>query len=110
MKRELPEVETFEPDGDEKVTLTFHSDGRQYDLPVLRGTHGPKVIDIQRLYRDTGYFTYDPGFMSTASCDSALTFIDGECVAIPSRTWRPMPRSWRSATSFFTESYQPAMS
>jgi citrate synthase len=78
MKRELPEVETFEPDGDEKVTLTFHSDGRQYDLPVLRGTHGPKVIDIQRLYRDTGYFTYDPGFMSTASCDSAITFIDGE--------------------------------
>jgi len=75
MKRELPEVETFEPDGDKKVTLTFHSDGR---LPVLRGTHGPKVIDIQRLYRDTGYFTYDPGFMSTASCDSAITFIDGE--------------------------------
>ncbi|MBK8908862.1 MAG: citrate (Si)-synthase [Rhodospirillales bacterium] len=61
----------------ETVTLTFNADGRKIDLPVLGGTHGPKVIDVQRLYRDTGYFTHDPGYMSTSSCDSALTFIDG---------------------------------
>ncbi len=60
------------------VTLIDHATGRQFDLPVLEGTDGPKVIDIRRLYRDTGYFTYDPGFTSTASCDSRLTFIDGE--------------------------------
>jgi citrate synthase len=44
----------------------------------LAGTEGPKVIDVQRLYGDTGYFTYDPGYMSTASCESQITFIDGE--------------------------------
>ncbi len=73
----LPELETLEPVEGEKATLTL-PDGRQVDLPVLRGTHGPKVVDVQKLYRDTGYFTYDPGFMSTASCDSSITYIDGE--------------------------------
>ncbi len=78
MDRPLPRIETLKPAEGETVTLTFPADGRQYDIPVLGGTHGPKVLDVQRLYRDTGYFTYDPGFMSTASCDSAITFIDGE--------------------------------
>jgi citrate synthase len=78
MNFKLPDLEVIEPIADDRVTVTFHANGRQIDLPVLAGTHGPKVIDVQRLYRDTGYFTYDPGFMSTASCDSSITFIDGE--------------------------------
>ncbi len=52
--------------------------GQSHELPVLRGSRGPDVIDVSRLYRQTGYFTYDPGFTSTASCDSQLTFIDGK--------------------------------
>jgi len=52
--------------------------GKKYDLPVRSGTLGPDVIDITSLYRDTGRFTYDPGFASTASCESKITFIDFE--------------------------------
>ncbi len=48
------------------------------ELPILSGTIGPSVIDVTKLYRDTGMFTYDPGFMSTASCQSKITYIDGE--------------------------------
>lgn len=50
---------------------------KEIDLPIYRATEGPSVIDISKLYKDTGYFTYDPGFLSTASCDSQITFIDG---------------------------------
>lgn len=57
-------------------TLTI--DGKQLDLPVYHGTLGPSVVDISKLYGDTGLFTYDPGFTSTASCESKITFIDGE--------------------------------
>ena len=49
-----------------------------HDYNVLTGTVGPEVIDIRKLYADTGMFTYDPGFTSTASCESALTYIDGD--------------------------------
>jgi citrate synthase len=52
--------------------------GKEVDLPVLSGTVGPDVIDIRKLYGQTGAFTYDPGFTSTASCESALTYIDGD--------------------------------
>lgn len=48
------------------------------DLPVLEGSVGPRVVDIRTLYRDTGMFTYDPGFTATASCESKITYIDGE--------------------------------
>jgi len=72
MARVLPELIVVPPQVGEKGTIVFHADGKQYDLPVLGGTQGPKVIDVRRLYADTGYFTYDPGFMSTASCDSAI--------------------------------------
>ena len=47
-----------------------------YDLPMRKGTLGPDVVDISTLYQDTGRFTYDPGFTSTASCESKITFID----------------------------------
>jgi len=59
-------------------TLTDNATGKSYDIPVLEGTDGPKVLDVRTFYRDTGMFTYDPGFTSTASCDSGITFIDGE--------------------------------
>jgi hypothetical protein len=78
MPRELPDLKVTPPVEGEKVRIVFHADGKQYELPVLGGTHGPKLIDVRRLYAETGYLTYDPGFMSTASCDSAITYIDGE--------------------------------
>ena len=52
--------------------------GSQHELPVRKGTLGPDVIDITTLYAETGHFTYDPSFTSTASCESKITFIDGE--------------------------------
>jgi citrate synthase len=53
-------------------------DGKTLDFPVLQGSTGPDVVDIRTLYGKSGYFTYDPGFLSTASCSSAITFIDGD--------------------------------
>ena len=61
---------------DSKATLGI--DGKDLDYAILEGSVGPKVIDIRKLYAQTGLFTYDPGFTSTASCDSALTYIDGD--------------------------------
>ncbi len=62
----------------ETVTLTDNSTGKVIELPLLSGTIGPKVIDIRKLYGETGYFTYDPGYTSTGSCDSQITYIDGD--------------------------------
>jgi citrate synthase len=59
-------------------TLTDNRSGKTYDLDVLKGTTGPDVIDVRKLYSETGLFTYDPGFTSTGSCQSDITFIDGE--------------------------------
>jgi citrate synthase len=59
-------------------TLSLVVDGRKAELPVYAGTHGPNVVDIRDLYRATGLFTFDPGFTSTGSCESQITFIDGE--------------------------------
>jgi citrate synthase len=57
---------------------TLNTAGKTVTMPVLSGTIGPDVIDIRKLYGQTGAFTYDPGFTSTASCDSAITYIDGD--------------------------------
>ena len=51
---------------------------KSWDLPVKHGTIGPDVMDISKLYGQTGMFTYDPGFTSTASCESQITYIDGD--------------------------------
>lgn len=59
-------------------TLTNNDTGESWELPVLQGSVGPSVIDVRRLYADTGHFTYDPGFTSTGSCQSAITYIDGD--------------------------------
>ncbi len=61
-----------------KRTATLTIDGTSYDLPILTPTAGPDVIDIRKLYAQADVFTYDPGFTSTASCDSTITFIDGD--------------------------------
>jgi len=56
----------------------FQIGGKTIDLPIITGTVGPAVVDIRALYGETGMFTYDPGFTSTASCDSKITYIDGD--------------------------------
>jgi len=77
------------PDGAEaSVTI----DGVRHEFPVAKGTLGPDVIDIGALYQNTGHFTYDPGFMSTANCESKITFIDGD-KGRPARPWVIGPRS-----------------
>ncbi|RDW13211.1 citrate synthase [Paracoccus thiocyanatus] len=59
-------------------TARLHHAGKDYDLAVLSPTAGPDVVDIRKLYSEAGVFTYDPGFTSTASCDSTITYIDGD--------------------------------
>ena len=59
-------------------SATVSVGGRPVELPVLKGTMGPDVVDIRKLYAATDSFTYDPGFTSTASCESQITFIDGD--------------------------------
>ncbi|ODU96982.1 MAG: citrate (Si)-synthase [Rubrivivax sp. SCN 70-15] len=63
---------------DVKATLSFSDGSPSIDLPLYSGSIGPDVIDIRKLYAQTGKFTYDPGFLSTASCQSAITYIDGD--------------------------------
>ena len=51
---------------------------KSYSFPVYEGTIGPEVLDVSKLYNQTGIFTYDPGFTSTGSCQSKITYIDGD--------------------------------
>ena len=62
----------------ETVTLTDNQSKKAVNLPLLPGTLGPKVVDVRKLYAETGMFTYDPGYTSTGSCESKITFIDGD--------------------------------
>ena len=62
---------------DETKLATLNLDGKEYNLPILSPSAGPDVVDIRKLYAEAGVFTYDPGFTSTASCDSKITYIDG---------------------------------
>jgi len=64
--------------GGKGYMLTNNRTGTKYDLPVLKSSVGPNVIDVRRLYGETDHFTYDPGFTSTGSCESKITFIDGD--------------------------------
>jgi len=63
---------------DKTFTLKNDQTGEEYTLPVLDGIEGPSVIDVRKLYGETGHFTFDPAYTSTASCKSRLTFIDGD--------------------------------
>jgi citrate synthase len=60
------------------VTITDNATGKSSDMPLLDGTIGPQVIDIRKLYNDLGHFTFDPGFTATGSCESKITYIDGD--------------------------------
>ena len=59
-------------------TATLTLDGKRFELPIHSPTEGPDVIDIRKLYSESGAFTYDPGYTSTAACDSTITYIDGD--------------------------------
>ncbi len=74
--------------------------GNEIELPVRSGTTGPDVIDIARLYRDQGVFTYDPGFVATGSCESDITYIDGEKGVL---MYRGYPVEQLAANSNFLE-------
>jgi len=63
---------------DTKATISFTDGTPSVDFPIYRGSIGPDVIDIRKLYGQTGKFTFDPGFMSTAACESKITYIDGD--------------------------------
>ncbi len=63
---------------DAKATLSFSDGSPSIDFPIYKGSIGPDVVDIRKLYGSTGKFTYDPGFMSTAACNSSITYIDGD--------------------------------
>ena len=63
--------------GANKVATLTDADGKTIQLPIIEGTIGPSVIDVRKLYGDTGHFTYDPGYTSTGSCESKITYIDG---------------------------------
>ena len=58
--------------------LTDNRTKKSFELPVLSGTAGPDVVDVRKFYADTGRFTYDPGYTSTGSCESKITYIDGD--------------------------------
>ena len=63
----------------EQLTAKFIlPNGKEILLPIYQATIGQNVIDISSLYKESGMFTYDPGFLSTASCESKITFIDGD--------------------------------
>lgn len=62
----------------ETVTITDNKTGKQVECPILTGVYGAPVIDTKTLYKELGMFTFDPGFVTTASCKSAITYLDGE--------------------------------
>src|SRR3954465_4499911 len=66
-------------------TALFGFEGTNHTFDVLDGSVGPDVVDIRKFYGETGMFTYDPGFTSTASCQSAITYIDGDQGILPPR-------------------------
>ncbi len=88
---------------DNKATLSFSNGSPSVDLPMYAGTVGPDVIDIRKLYAQTGMFTYDPGFLSTASCQSAIR---ANCFigATRSSNWPHDATTWKPATCCSTAS------
>src|SRR6516162_10562001 len=73
----MNDVAPAKSNASKSATLTLGGN-RQTMMPVRSGSIGPDVIDVSRLYRETGCFTYDPGFTSTANCSSRITYIDGD--------------------------------
>ena len=82
------------------VVLTDSGNDKSSSLPLVRGTLGPPAVDIGKLHKDTGYFTFDPGFVSTASCRSAITYIDGDAGVL---LYRGYPIEQLAKSSSFLE-------
>ncbi len=75
----MPETKDIEKKDFAKLTIYNNGQAKkEVELPILKGTEGPDVIDVRSLYKQAGVFTHDPGFLSTSSCDSSITYIDGE--------------------------------
>ena len=94
---------------DKKATLSIEGRADAVELPIRTGTLGPDVIDVASL-TGNGVFTFDPGFTSTASCESKITFIDGNAGVLLHRGYpiddlAQIPPILRLVTSFLTESY-----
>jgi citrate synthase len=81
-------------------SFSLQAGEKSVDLPLLSGSVGPDCVDIGKLYKETGTFTYDPGFMSTASCRSAITYIDGDAGVL---MYRGYPIEQLAKHSNFTE-------
>ena len=60
------------------ATITDNETGKSYEMPIIHGSIGPRLVDIRKFYGESGMFTYDPGFTSTGSCGSKITYIDGD--------------------------------
>ncbi len=71
-------VQSVNTGSKQTATVTDNTTGKSFELPIMNGTMGPRVIDVRKLYTEHGFFTYDPGFTSTGSCESQITYIDGE--------------------------------
>jgi len=89
---------TVKSDASRAATMIINN--KQIQMPVRSGVIGPDVIDVARLYRDTGCFTYDPGFTSTANCSSKITYIDGDEGVL---LYRGYPIEQLAETSSFIE-------
>ena len=76
------------PKAHAKVAVKDDRTGQSWELPVLKGTVGPDVVDVRKLYTDHGLFTYDPGYGSTGSTQSAITYIDGDAGVLTHRGYR----------------------
>lgn len=74
----MPDGPGKKADPNKKRVAQVTIDGRTIELPIMSSTIGPDVIDVTKLYKESGLFTYDPGFMSTAACESKISYIDGE--------------------------------
>jgi len=74
----MNQVKTAPTPASDEITFADQATGKSIALPVLSGTLGPKVIDVRKLYDDADMFTFDPGYTSTASCESKITYIDGD--------------------------------
>ncbi|MEJ2393278.1 MAG: citrate synthase [Candidatus Thiodiazotropha sp.] len=85
---------------DKSYVLTDPAEETRIELPIIKGTQGPQAVDVSQLYRNGGIFTYDPGFMSTASCESSITYIDGEAGILE---YRGYPIEQLAAHSSFLE-------
>ena len=95
-----------------QFTLFNNESGKSYQLPLIESKDGPNVLDIRKLYQETGLFTFDPGFTSTASCESGITYIDGEKGILRHRgydihDWPQKVNFLKFVIFYYTVNYRP---